>query len=432
MFGNMLSVRTGALAGIFCAFVAASARADDWGAYQHDLSHTGYTASNPSPAALKFAWQAPTGFASPLVVGNSVLATHNGAGTGTPTIINSFNLNTGAVNWTFSKTLTFPSQAAYGGGLVAFGSGSDATTGFKLSVLDAATGTAKYDVTLGISPSVMPLMVPESNGTVTAYVMNSGTLKAVSLGASSGSVLWTATGQYSSFMMPTLAGSSVVVANAGNYYAYDRSTGTVNHFQTPGASGIGTTPAYDATRALLYILAGYSGTTTAITAYHYASNGSITQAWQYTGVGVKDGNSVAIGPNGDIYSVDNTTLVELSSVDGHVVRSLPGQSFANGLTPIISGNTLWTFNPNGANSKTIGYDLTSLNVVASLPFSRGDELTAYSSAGAADDLHFLTASTTTFGQNGFQVYAVPEPGSLGLAALGAAAMLLRRRRVAGR
>src|SRR5689334_1971054 len=99
MFNFMSAARGFALAGVLCVFAVDSVRADDWGAYQHDLSHTGYTASNPSPAALKFAWQAPTGFASPLVVGNSVLATHNGAGTGTPTIINSFNLNTGAVNW---------------------------------------------------------------------------------------------------------------------------------------------------------------------------------------------------------------------------------------------------------------------------------------------------------------------------------------------
>src|SRR5579864_4277422 len=77
------------------AIVPLEARADDWEAYQHDAQHTGRSSATIDPGSLQFAWQAPTGFSVPLVVGDTVYSLQNGQGTGTPTHIASFQLADG-------------------------------------------------------------------------------------------------------------------------------------------------------------------------------------------------------------------------------------------------------------------------------------------------------------------------------------------------
>jgi hypothetical protein len=405
---------------------APTTRADDWPTYQHDTAHTGRTTASPSPQKLTLKWSAPFGYATPLIVGNNVIATQNGQGTSTPSTIRSFNLDTGAVNWSYTGTYAFPSQAAYGSGLVTFTGGITGADANKLIVLDAATGTLKYKVTAGLSGD-MPVMVPESNGTTTAYVADGSRVKAISLGASSGTVLWTASGSYGGESLPTLVGgNTILLAGPGQYYAIDRATGAQNHFQNGNISGGGgDTVVYDAARAAFYVLDDYDGVGTTLTAYHFGgAYNAITRLWQKSGTGIGDGGQVALGPDGKLYSVDNANLVEIDPATGNILRTKTGQSFANAVAPLVAGNILWAFD----DDNTYAYDLTTLNKIATLPGARGSLNSTFDSPGAVDDYHYLIDYGNIYNSPGFDVYAAPEPGALGLLAIPALAFAARRRR----
>jgi hypothetical protein len=404
----------------------APARADDWPTYQHDPAHTGHSTASPDPASLALRWRAPIGYSTPLIVGQNVIATHNGQGTNTPTTVTSFQLNTGTVNWSYSDTYTFPSQAAVGNGLVAITDGGPGTNPYSLVVLDAQTGTFKYKVNIGFTAQ-MPLLVPETNGTTTAYVANGGNLKAVSLGATSGSVLWSATGNYGGFSIPTLVGSNtLVLAGPAQYYAVNRATGVQNHFQNgPLSGGGGDTVAYDAGRSAFYVLDAYDSTTPTLTAYSYGgAYNAVTRLWGITGTGIADGGQVAIGPNGRLYAVDSTTLVEIDPATGTRLRTKTGQTFATAVAPLIAGNTLWAYDNN---NHTFAYDLTTLSLVRTLTGSRGSLNSAFDGPGAVDDSHYLIDYGNIYNSPGFDVYAVPEPASL-LAVAAVVPLLSRRRR----
>src|SRR6185295_15136189 len=97
------------------------------------------------PRALKLAWTSPPNYSTPMIVGDSVIATRNGQGVGSmPTEVTSFRLSDGAINWSYSNFFTFPSQAGYGAGMVAIA--APLTSNFndvRLYVLDATTGALK-------------------------------------------------------------------------------------------------------------------------------------------------------------------------------------------------------------------------------------------------------------------------------------------------
>jgi hypothetical protein len=386
------------------------------------------TILNPCRCAdrLTLKWSAPTGYATPLIVGNNVIATRNGQGTSTNSTIRSFNLDTGAVNWSFSGSYSFPSQAAYANGLVTISAGISGADANKLIVLDAVTGALKYKVTAGVSGD-MPVMVPETNGTTTAYVTDGGKVKAISLGASSGSVLWTASGSYGGQSLPTLVGgNTIVLAGPGQYYAIDRATGAQNHFQNGNISGGGgDTVVYDAARSAFYVLDDYDGVDTTLTAYHFGgAYNAITRLWQKTGTGIGNGGQVALDAGGNLYSVDNSNLVEIDPATGNILRTKPGQSFATAVAPLIAGNTLWAYD----DDNTYAYDLTTLNRVATLPGTRGSLNSTFDSPGAVDDFHYLIDYGNIYNSPGFDVYVAPEPGTLALLIIPAMALTARRRR----
>src|SRR5256884_312441 len=79
-----------------------------------------------------------------------------------------------------------------------------------LYVLNAKTGKLLYTVPIPEGPtSMMPTVVQDQiNGNVTAFVADSGQVSAVSLGAASGSVLWTQFGLFGGQSIPTVVGSS--------------------------------------------------------------------------------------------------------------------------------------------------------------------------------------------------------------------------------
>ena len=138
---------------------ARSVVADDWPYYQHDAWHTGDSSALVTPQALSLAWTAPsspTGYSTPVIVGNTIYAMQNQQGFGnSQTTVSSFDLATGAIHWSYTGNFIFPSQPGVGGGFVTFVGPTEFSS--SLYVLDAITGAFRYTVPIGQgSTSVMP------------------------------------------------------------------------------------------------------------------------------------------------------------------------------------------------------------------------------------------------------------------------------------
>jgi hypothetical protein len=386
---------------------ARSVVADDWPYYQHDAWHTGDSNALVNPQALSLAWTAPSstfGYSTPVIIGNTIYATQPGL-SGSLTTVSSFDLSTGAINWSYTGDFVYPSQAGIGGGFVTF-VGSTASSS-SLYVLNAITGTLRYTVPIPEGPgSLMPTIVQDPiSGNVTAFVADGGsTLSAVSLGPVSGSVLWTQYGLFGGQSIPTVVGSSIVIVGPGQYYAFDQATGSANHFWSGGvAGGGGTTGAYDAARQQFYVLEYYNDPTPTLSAYHYTDNDHITLLWQRTGAGVGGGGSVAIGPTGNVYSAGNSVIWELDPATGATLRFIPG-SFAGGVTPALTNNVLWII----GTSQTFAYDLITLQLLRAFNGSRGSLNTAYDSPGALADRYFVLDYGVNYGSHSFDVYRAPS------------------------
>jgi hypothetical protein len=231
-----------------------------------------------TPKTLSLAWSAPSsqfGYSAPVIIGNTIYATEPGV-SGSDTTVSSFDLSTGAINWSYTGTFEDQSQAGVGGGFVAFVGSTGA--GSSLYVLDAATGMLRYSVPTTEGPgSLMPTIVQDLvSGNVTAFVSDGTQVSAITLGPMSGSVLWTQTGEFGGQSIATAVGSSIVLVGPGQYYAFDQATGAENHFWSGGVSGGGgTTVAYDAALQQFYVLEDYDPTPT-VSAYHYTDNAHIT------------------------------------------------------------------------------------------------------------------------------------------------------------
>ena len=219
---------------------ARSVVADDWPYYQHDVWHTGDSSGFVNPQALSLTWTAPsspTGYSTPVIVGNNIYAMQNQQGIGgSHTTVSSFDLSTGTINWSYTGEFVFPSQPGVGGGFVTFVGSTISSS--ALYVLDAITGTLRYTVPIpeGFT-SMMPTVVQDQiSGNVTAFVADGSQVSAVSLGTVSGLVLWTQIGSFGGQSIPTVVGSSIVLAGPGQYYAFDQATGAANHFWSGGTT----------------------------------------------------------------------------------------------------------------------------------------------------------------------------------------------------
>jgi hypothetical protein len=92
------------------------------------------------------------------------------------------------------------------------------------------------------------------------------------------------------------------------------------------------------------VLEAYTSTAlTALTAYSYGNNSTISQLWQRSDAAIGSGGNVAVGPNGDLYVANNTTLSELDATNGGTLRTLLGRSFPNGVAPILSNGDIWMY-----------------------------------------------------------------------------------------
>jgi hypothetical protein len=389
---------------LFARWVAA----DDWPYYQHDALHTGDSSALVTPQALSLVWSAPsfpTGYSTPVIVGNTIYAMQNQQGAGNShTTVSSFDLATGAIHWSYTGNFIFPSQPGVGGGFVTFVGPTEFSS--SLYVLDAITGALRYTVPIPEGPtSMMPTVVPDLvSGNVTAFVTDGGYVSAVSLGQAGGSVLWTQGGSFGGDSIPTVVGSSIVLAGPGQYYAFDQATGAENHFWSGVAGGGGCTVAYDAERQQFYVHERYNDSTPTLSAYHYTDNAHITLLWQRIGAGVGEGGSVAIGPTGNVYCAGNSVIWELDPATGTTLRSIPG-SFTRWLTPALTNNVLWII----GTSQTFAYDLVTLQLLRVFNGSRGNETSAYDSPGAFADGYFVLDYGNIFGSPGFDVYRGPTP-----------------------
>jgi hypothetical protein len=401
-------VRIQVIAAVAAILFARSVVADDWPYYQHDARHTGDSSAFVGPQALSLAWTAPsspTGYSTPVIVGNTIYVMQNQGGVPSQTTVSSFDLSTGTIHWSYTGNFVFPSQPGVGGGFVTF-VGSTLSSS-SLYVLDAITGTLRYTVPIpeGFG-SLMPTVVQNPiTLNVTAFVAGGSQVSAVSLGQVSGSVLWTQVGSFGGDSIPTVVGSSIVLAGPGQYYALDQATGAENHFWSGGINGGGgSTVAYDAARHQFYVLEAYNDPTATLSAYHYTDNAHITLLWQRTGAGVGNGGSAAIGPTGNVYCAGNGVIWELDPATGTTLRSIPG-SFANGVTPALTNNVLWII----GESQVFAYDLLTLQLLRAFNGSRGSLNTPYDSPGAFADGYFVLDYGDIYGSHSFDVYSGPTP-----------------------
>jgi|ERR1043166_215744 outer membrane protein assembly factor BamB len=284
-------------------------------------------------------------------------------------------------------------MAAVGGGLVVFHSGIGYHDPGQLHVVDALTGELRYKVDVQGTPShptainVMPLLVPNpANGTVMAYCADPYFLRAVRLGPTSGTVLWTQSliigGQDA---LPTMVGDSIVLEGC----AYDVVTGERNQFYSPGPSSI--TVTYDSVRRNIYISRPDSPRSSLL-AYRYTDNARIDFLWEYIGLGV-GWDSVAIGPDGKIYSNADSLLLEFDPDTGAILRSVSGM-FATYSVPSLTAGMIWT----NSEDNTTPYDLQTFHPARTLP--GGNFANGYGACGAFTDGYFVMDHGVLVGNRG--------------------------------
>ena len=409
-----------------------TAGAADWPYYQYDPEHTGRSPAVVDAAKLMPSWTAPDGYATPQIVGDTIYSTKSQGGfSGTrqdgtqwATYISAFDLQTGAIKWTHSGNYVFCSHAAVGGGLVAFyggvkspGSAPPTPGAQQLLVLDAATGTLRYKVSLPAEPNdsigeiyMMPLLVPNpSDGTVMAYCNGLSTLWSVRLGPTSGSVVWkqqVGASEFGAQSMPTLVEDALVIGGTNRVFAFDRISGTPIFADEDRRGGGAKTAAYDAARRHIYT-PGIRG----LSAFRYVNNAQIEFLWHRDGGGENGiGNSsIAIAPNGNVFVPGSGFhFYELDPDTGATLRSVPG-SFAGSIAPSITTGLLWMPNTDGY---TRAYDLDTLELVRTLPGHNNSG--RYPGAGAFVDGYFLIARGDTVFANGFDVWANPPAQAMNI------------------
>jgi hypothetical protein len=417
-----------------------------WPTYQGDIQHTGSTTATVDPSQITVAWQAPQGYGVPLIVGNAVYSMRNQQGIGTDsTTIQSFNATNGSVNWTYTGQFSFPGEPTYSNGSLYFLGRSGIGASPILHVLDANTGTQRYQVPLPNMSGCgsMPIIYTAPNGSQTALIIGASdintagtTAMAVSLGATSGSTLWQSNGtNIGSGCIPTVIGNSVIAVGPGHFYSFDLTTGSTNQFLNGNINGGGGgTVVADAARNRFFIQQAVStSVTTALTAYTYTNNSTITQLWQRTDGAIQSANGVAVAGTGLVYTVNDTTLLELNGSTGATLRSLPGRAFPRGSTPVISNGKIWVYETVNNISGVSAFDLNTLTFDKFFSGGRGNLNSAFQGPGAFATGLFAEDSGNVYGFDGFKMLMVPVPEPTVLALLcggvaGGATVIHRRRR----
>jgi hypothetical protein len=286
-------------------------------------------------------------------------------------------------------------------------------------VVDAATGALRYSVPNVSGPTGQgqaPLLVRDGAGDLIAYTAFASSASAVRLGATSGEKIWTRIGDFGGMSAPTLAGDRLILAGPGSGVAYALKDGEEDRrfSLSPYSGGGGNTAAYDAARRQFYV-----PNNSDLTAWSLDGTGPLERKWRIDNFGSNLGRSVAIGPDGKVYTTVQAGLQEIDPDTGAVLRLVPGR-FDVGAAPLVQGGYVWV-----GGLQAQAFDLDTLRPVASLPASPLEYYT-YTPV-AADDSHLVVQYVGLGTVRGFTVYAVPEPAVATLLAP-AACLLLRRRR----
>ncbi len=356
-----------------------------WAQYQHDAAHTGRTNASIDSQALSLLRTIPN-YTAPLVVGDTLYGT---SPFGNSTTVTAFSLSTGETKWSYTGDNLYIAHPAIGGDIVAILGWDFDVNSNALTILDAATGTLRYTLNVGgqfafIAPTLFRDPVA---GSVIAYCAGSDVVSAVQLGKTRGRILWSQSGEFGGDSFPTVVGDSIILAGPGQYYAFERATGSPNHFhQGDIQGGGGVAVAFDANRSQFYVQEAYDGESFGtLTAYHYTDNQNIELVWQKHGnIFLLEAGSVAIGPTGNVYSVTPNEIVEIDPDTGATLRRLYG-SFATNVTPAVTRGLLWLF----SQTQTLSYDLNTFRLTRAFEGSRGDANTPYSSPGAFEEGFFV-------------------------------------------
>ena len=377
--------------------------APSWGHYQHDNAHTGRTNVPVDPLNLALAWSAQN-YARALIVGNTLYARHLD---GESTTVTAFSLSDGQVKWSyFGENIYFAAMQMAGDFIVLDGFDSGSVFHDTLSVLNRKTGQFLYKVELPFDYALAEPTVARDprSGDVLAYC-NGGaerTLVAVHLGRTGGNYLWTEVGDFDSNSIPTPIEDSVVMFGGRSGTAVDRATGAQNVFFVDSASNLnGGAPAvYNSQRKDFYVKLDYSVQgESKVMAFHYNSHDSIEPLWTRTTAFSQFGGTVAIGPEGNLYSVGSNEFAIIDPNDGSTIQSVPFL-FVNGCNPVLTRGVVWVY----SDTQTYAYDSRTLELLrvfdGSAGFNHGFEpLGAFVSDTAA-------LNTTTGGVSVYQTQSL--------------------------
>ena len=384
---------------VICSFLTGNGfGAPSWGHYQHDNAHTGRTNVPVDPSNLALAWSAQN-YARALIVGDTLYARRLD---GLSTTVTAFSLNDGQVKWSyFGENIYFGYMQLAGDFLVLYGFDYGSVFYDTLSVLNRKTGQFLYTVVLPSKFALADLTVdrdPQS-GDVIAYCNGggSGTLVAVHLGRSGGNYLWTEVGDFGSNSIPTPIEDSLVMFGNGSGTAFDRATGAQNVFFVDSASNSndGAPAVYNSQRKDFYVKLDYSVQgESKVMAFHYNSHDSIEPLWTRTTPYSQFGGTVAIGPEGNLYSVGSNKLAIIDPNDGSTIQSVPFP-FVNGCNPVLTRGVVWVY----SDTRTYACDSRTLELLrvfdGSAGFNHGFEpLGAFVSDTAALNIHNCTRVCT--------------------------------------
>jgi len=374
--------------------------APSWGHYQHDTAHTGRTHAPVDPPSLALAWSAQDFYVAPLIVGDTLYARRLD---GLSTVVTAFSLNDGQVKWSyFGEDIYFGYVQVAGDVVVLDGFDYGGIFFDTLSVLNRKTGQFLYKVVLPFKFALTDLTLhrdPQS-GDITAYCKSFETLVAVHLGKAGGYYLWTEAGDFGDRSIPTVIENSVVVFGGGSGTALHRATGAQNVFfiDSDGNSTSGAPAVYNSRRKDFYVKLDYQAQgETRVMAFHYNSQNSIDLLWTRTTPFSQFGGAVAIGPEGNLYSVGSDELAIIDPNDGSTIRRVPFLfGTFNGCTPALTRGVVWIY----SGTQTYTYDSRTLELLRIFDGSPGSSF-GFDPVGA-----FIpgTAALNTANNGGVSVY----------------------------
>jgi outer membrane protein assembly factor BamB len=389
---------------VFFSFLAGNGFAGNWGHFQHDNAHTGRTDDLVDPSNLAFAWSAEN-YARALIADDTLYAR---VLAGESTIVTAFSLNDGQVKWSyFGENIYFAAVQLAGDFIVLDGFDSGGVFHDTLSVLDRETGEFLYKLVLPFDDALAePTLARDPQTGDVIAICNGGSygkMVAFRLDKIRGHHLWKKVGDFGSNSIPTMIEDSVVMFGGGSGIALDRATGAHNVFfvDFAGNSNGGAPAVYNSQRKDFYVKLDYLVLgESRVMAFHYNSHDSIEPLWTRITSLSQIGGTVAIGPEGNLYSVGSNELAIIDPNDGSTIQSVPFL-FANGCNAVLTRGVVWVH----STTQTYAYDSHTLELLGVLDVGPG-LYSGFNSLGAfvSDTVALNTIICTPVCTGGVSVY----------------------------